>query len=418
MNCWDVSASTTTRAAARPTLPCVLSVNGGTSSLKFALYESGAALKRILGGRIERIGMGYGALVVQRAQAPQATAHSVDVDDHAAAVALLVRWLEGEVGPDAIGVIGHRIVHGMHHVEPQAITPALLQELRSFTPQDPQHLAGALALVEACGHAYPALPQVACFDTAFHRGMPRVATLLPIPRRYEALGVQRYGFHGLSYAFLMEELARLDGAQAAQGRVVLAHLGHGASLAAVHRGRSIDTSMGFTPSSGIPMGTRAGDLDPGIADYLEQIEHMPRHEFDAMVQHASGLLGMSGTSGDMRVLLAREAGDPRAAEAIAMFCYQARKCVGAYAAALGGIDTLVFAGGIGEHAAPVRARICEGLEFLGIAIDAARNAAHAPIISSAASRVVVRVVRTDEEQMIARSVCRVAGLQCAEGRPC
>jgi acetate kinase len=238
---------------------------------------------------------------------------------------------------------------------------------------------------------------------------------LPIPRRFEALGVQRYGFHGLSYAFLMEELARLDGAQAAQGRVVLAHLGHSASLAAVRQGRSIDTSMGFTPSSGIPMGTRAGDLDPGIAHYLEHAEHMRRDEFDAMVHHASGLLGMSETSGDMRTLLAHEADDPRAAEAIAVFCYQARKCVGAYAAALGGIDTLVFAGGIGENAAPVRARICEGLGFLGIEIDAARNAAHAPVVSGAASRVRVRVMRTDEEQMIARSVCRVAGLQCAVG---
>lgn len=399
--------------AARSALPCVLSVNGGSSTIKFALYQSGPGLTRRLGGHIERIGRGYGTLVFQRAGEQQPTTQSIDAGDHAAAVALLMRWLVNEVGPDVIGAVGHRIVHGMHHTEPETITPALLQELRTFMPQDPQHLAGALALVDAFGLAYPALPQVACFDTAFHRDMPRVATMLPIPRRYEAQGVQRYGFHGLSYAFLMEELARLDGVQAAQGRVVLAHLGNGASLAAVRHERSIDTSMGFTPSSGIPMGTRAGDLDPGIADYLESTEHMGRRQFDDMVQHASGLLGMSDTSADMRVLLQLEATDPRAAEAIAMFCYQVKKCVGAYAAALGGLETLVFAGGIGEHAAPVRARICEGLGFLGIEIDAARNAANEPVVSTTTSRVTVRVMHTDEERMIARSVCRVVGLQCA-----
>ena len=400
-------------AAVPPALPCVLSVNGGSSSIKFALYQSGPGLTPVLSGQIERIGQGYGTLQFQRAGEPQPTTQPLDAGDHAGAVGLLMGLLEREVGAGVIGAVGHRIVHGMRHVEPQTITPELLEELRAIIPQDPEHLVGAIALVEAFGQAYPALPQVACFDTAFHCEMPRVATMLPIPRRYAALGVQRYGFHGLSYAFLMEELARLDGAQAAQGRVVLAHLGNGASLAAVHHGRSIDTSMGFTPSSGIPMGTRSGDLDPGIAAYLERTEHMGRHEFDDMVHHASGLLGMSETSGDMRELLQHEADDPRAAEAIAVFCYQAKKCVGAYAAALGGIDTLVFSGGIGEHAAPVRARICEGLGFLGIKLDAAGNAAHAPVVSTAASRVTVRVMHTDEERMIARSVCRVVGLQCA-----
>jgi acetate kinase len=400
-------------SAAPSALPCVLSVNGGSSSIKFALYQSGPGLARVLHGQIERIGQGYGTLTFQRAGQPQPTTESIDAGDHAGAVTLLMRLLGREVGAGVIGAVGHRIVHGMRHVEPELITPELLQELRANIPQDPEHLVGAISLVEAFGQADPALPQVACFDTAFHRDMPRVATMLPIPRRYEASGVQRYGFHGLSYAFLMEELARLDGPQAAQGRVVLAHLGNGASLAAVHHGRSIDTSMGFTPSSGIPMGTRSGDLDPGIADYLERTEHMGRHQFDAMVHHDSGLLGMSETSGDMRELLQREADDPRAAEAIAMFCYQAKKCVGAYAAALGGIETLVFAGGIGEHAAPVRERICEGLGLLGIEIDAARNVAHAPVVSTAASRVLVRVVHTDEERMMARSVCRVVGLQCA-----
>lgn len=406
-----------TATAAQPVVPCVLSLNAGSSSIKFALYRSGCDLVRLLGGQIDRIGQSYGTLVFQRANEAHATAQTVDAGDYRAAVALLMQWLVLEVGPNGITAVGHRIVHGMHHLEPETVTPALLQELRSFMPQDPEHLAGAIALIEAFGNEWPTLAQVLCFDTAFHCHMPRVATVLPIPRRYEALGVQRYGFHGLSYAFLMEELAHLDGAQAAQGRVVLAHLGNGASLAAVHRGRSIDTSMGFTPSSGMPMGTRAGDLDPGIGEYLERTEKMGRREFDDMVHHGSGLLGISETSADMRDLLQREATDPRAAEAIAVFCYQAKKYVGAYVAVLGGIDTLVFTGGIGEHAAPVRAQICEGLGFLGIEIDAQLNAANAPVVSSVSSRVLVRVIHTDEEQMIARSVCRVAGLQCAVPEP-
>ncbi len=316
----------------------------------------------------------------------------------------------GETAMGAMAAVGHRVVHGMSHVEPETITDALLDELRRIQPYDPDHLPGEIALIEAFRQRLPALPQVACFDTAFHRSMPRVAKLLPIPRQFDAKGVQRYGFHGLSYSFLVEELERVAGTPAAQGRVVLAHLGNGASMAAVHRGLSIDTSMGFTPSAGLPMGTRSGDLDPGLASYLARTEHMTGSQFDDMVNHASGLLGISETSADMRDLLAREGADVRAAEAVALFCYQAKKCIGAYAAALGGLDTVVFAGGIGEHAAQVRARACEGLDFLGIEIDAARNAEHSAVISTAASRVTVRVMRTDEELMIARSVCRVLGL--------
>jgi acetate kinase len=251
---------------------------------------------------------------------------------------------------------------------------------------------------------------VACFDTGFHHDLPRVARLLPIPRRYEAQGVRRYGFHGLSYAFLMGELARLAGADAAKGRVILAHLGSGASLAAVHDGKSVDTSMAFTPTAGLPMSTRSGDLDPGLAWYLARAEGLDAKGFNEMVTRQSGLLGVSETSSDMRDLLARETQDVRAAEAVALFCYQVKKCIGAFAAALGGLDALVFAGGIGEKAPPVRARACEGLGFLGITLDEGRNAANAGVISAAASPVVVHVIRTDEERMIARSVCRVLNL--------
>jgi acetate kinase len=306
----------------------------------------------------------------------------------------------------SVKAVGHRVVHGMQHTAPERVTPQLLAELRRITPYDPDHLPRELALIEAFRRRYPRLPQVACFDTAFHRTMPRVAKLLPIPRRFAAKGVERYGFHGLSYAYLMEELRRLDPA-AASGRVILAHLGNGASLAAVRAGRSLDTSMGFTPAAGLVMSTRTGDLDPGLAFYLARTERMTAARFQQMVNHESGLLGVSGTSSDVRDLLAREKRDPRAAEAVALFCYQAKKWIGAYAAALGGVGTLVFAGGIGENAPLIRARICDGLGFLGIKLDRTRNAKNAPLISPAAGRIKVRVIRTDEELMIARSVARV-----------
>jgi acetate kinase len=248
-----------------------------------------------------------------------------------------------------------------------------------------------------------------CFDTAFHRTMPRVASLLPIPRRYEAAGVRRYGFHGLSYEFLMEELARLSDPAATKGRVILAHLGNGASLAAVRDGKSIDTSMGFTPTAGLVMSSRSGDLDPGLISYLARTEQMSATQFQEMVNHASGLLGVSEISSDLRDLLARESDDVRAAEAVALFCYQAKKWIGSFAAALGGLDTLVFAGGIGEHAPLIRGRICDELGFLGIELDEGRNMKNAPLISTNGGRVAVRVIPTDEELMIAKSVIRVLG---------
>jgi acetate kinase len=274
---------------------------------------------------------------------------------------------------------------------------------------DPEHLPEELLLVNALHHGLPDVEQVACFDTAFHHNMPRVAQIFPIPRRYEAQGVRRYGFHGLSYAYLLEELARLAGDEAARRRVILAHLGNGASLAAVQGGQSIDTTMAFTPTAGIPMSTRSGDLDPGLVSYWARKEKMSVKGFNELVNFQSGLLGVSETTSDMRDLLEREQEDPRAAEAVALFCYAVKKQIGAYAAALGGVETLVFAGGIGENAAPVRARICEGLGFLGIALDEARNAAHEGVISAAGGRVTVRVIHTDEEVMIARLTCEVIG---------
>jgi acetate kinase len=290
------------------------------------------------------------------------------------------------------------------------VTGALLAELKAITPYDPEHLPREIELIEAMGRRFPRLPQVACFDTAFHRSMPRVATILPIPRRYQSRGVQRYGFHGLSYTFLLQELARRGDPAAARGRVVMAHLGSGASLAAVRDGRCIDTSMGFTPASGLPMSTRSGDLDPGLMYFFALTEGMDAATFQKMTNHESGLLGVSETSSDMRDLLAREREDVRAAEAVALFCYQAKKWIGAYSAALGGLDTLVFAGGIGENSAPIRARICDGLEFLGVELHAQRNARNAPVVSSDAGRVTVRLIRTDEESVIAGLTIAALGL--------
>jgi acetate kinase len=289
----------------------------------------------------------------------------------------------------------------------------MVEELRRLSPFDPEHLPEEILLTEAFHRRFPDLPQVACFDTAFHHDLPRVAQLLPIPRRYEAQGVRRYGFHGLSYAFLMGELARLAGTKAAQGRVILAHLGNGASLAAVHRGKSMDTSMSFTPTAGVPMSTRSGDLDPGLVWYLARTEHLDAKGFNEMVNLKSGLLGVSETSSDMRDLLKHETQDVRAAEAVALFCYEVKKWIGAFAAALGGLDTLVFAGGIGENAPVVRTRICEGLGFLGIQLEERQNATNEGVISAATSRVSVRVIHTDEEVMIARSVCRELGFGMA-----
>jgi acetate kinase len=263
-----------------------------------------------------------------------------------------------------------------------------------------------LDLIETFRQRHPKLPQVACFDTAFHQTMPRVAKLLPIPRHFDAKGIQRYGFHGLSYAYLMEELARLGDPAASKGRVILAHLGNGASMAAVRDGKSMDTSMCFTPTAGLVMSTRSGDLDPGLAPYLARTEQMTTKQFYEMVNHKSGLLGVSETSSDMRDLLGHEKQDARAAEAVALFCYQAKKWIGSFVAALGGLDTLVFAGGIGENCPSIRARICEGLGFFGAELNSARNAENAAVISSDAGRVTVRVIRTDEEIMIARSVLR------------
>ncbi|MGO9115941.1 MAG: acetate/propionate family kinase [Thermoguttaceae bacterium] len=396
---------------AKPASPRILTINGGSSSIKFALFEAGAPLKRILSGGIERIGLPDATFHVKGFGQMENFSRRIAAPDHTAAVGALMDWIEEQIGSDALTAVGHRVVHGgPKYSDPALVTKEMVEELRQLKPFDPEHLPEEIQLTEAFHRRFPDLPQVACFDTAFHHDLPRVAQLLPIPRRYEAQGVRRYGFHGLSYAFLMEDLARLAGAEAAQGRIILAHLGNGASLAAVHHGKPVDTSMSFTPTAGVPMSTRAGDLDPGLIWYLARTEQMSAKQFNEMVNFQSGLLGVSETSSDMRDLLDRETQDVRAAEAVALFCYQVKKWIGAFAAALGGLDTLVFAGGIGENAPVVRAGICEGLEFLGIELEEKHNAANAGVISTPSSSVPVRVIRTDEELMIVKTVCRILGI--------
>ena len=386
----------------------VLALNGGSSSIKFALYISGDPPQPGLHGKVDRIGLRGTSISITDPARNQQDSRDIGDLDHRSAANFLIDWLEQHIGLASILAVGHRIANGgANYKLPQRVTAAMLDELRRISAYTPEHLPAEIELIDLFRQRFAQLPQVACFDTEFHRDMPRVAKLLAIPRRLQAKGVERQGFHGLSCAYLMQELARIAGAEIAQGRLILAHLGNGSSLTAVHGGNSMDTSMGFTPAAGLPMGTRSGDIDPGLAWYLAQTEHMSPQQFQHMVNHESGLLGVSETSSDLRDLLEREANDIRAAEAVALFCYQVKKWIGAFAAALGGLDTLVFAGGIGENAAVIRARICDGLAFLGIQLEPGANASGAAVISANASRVTVRVIRTDEEVIIAQAVLRI-----------
>lgn len=394
-----------------PVNPQVLTINGGSSSIKFALFEVDSSLRRILEGSIERIGLPETSLKVKDWNLAGSFSRLIMERDYSVAVDTLMDWIEERIGPDALTAVGHRIVHGgPKYCKPQLITTETVEELRRLSPFDPEHMPEEILLIEAVQRRFPNLPQVACFDTAFHHDLPRVARLLPIPRRLEAQGVRRYGFHGLSYEFLMRELVRESGTKAARSRIILAHLGNGASMAAVRNGKSIDTSMAFTPAAGLVMSSRSGDLDPGLISFMAINEQMTALQFNHMVNHESGLLGVSETSSDLRDLLAQETDDVRAAEAVALFCYQAKKWIGSFAAVLNGVDTLVFTGGIGENAPLIRSRICEGLDFLGIKLNEERNKESERIISADASRVTVRVIHTDEELMIACSVCHALEL--------
>jgi len=384
----------------------VLTLNAGSSSLKAAVYAVDPAEVLLASAEISRIGLPDGRIRVTTAPGGVADDRGLETGDHATALTAVLDGLDR--GSDSLGVdaVAHRVVHGGDFTDPQRITPGVVGALRRLLAVDPDHLPQALAAIETITRRDPDVPQIACFDTAFHRSIPPVARMYPLPPRFRDAGVRRYGFHGLSCEYVLTALRDIDPGEA-DSRVIVAHLGGGASLTAVHHGESVDTTMGFSPAGGLMMGTRTGDLDPGVLLYALREGGMAVSDLDRLVNREGGLLGVSGTSSDMQDLLAREATDARAASAIALFCYLARKALGALLVTLGGLDTLVFTGGIGEHAVPIRARITGGLERLGVRLDAARNAVHAPVISHDASRVVVRVMTTNESLVLARHARRL-----------
>ena len=395
----------------------VLTINGGSSSIKFALFEAGYPPKRCLAGAIERIGLADTILRATGSDFPDVK-QPLAASSLSEAIAELLDWLDGIGELRRVSAVGHRLVHGgSFYTEPQMVTAELIEDLQKASTFAPAHLPSEIRIIQALDRRLTGVPQIVCFDTAFHRDLPEAAYLLPIPRRYQTLGVRRYGFHGLSYASLIDAFERLAGTSAAQGRIILAHLGSGASMAAVHGGRSVDTTMGLTPSGGLVMGTRTGDIDPGVLVHISRLDGLSTDQLEDLVTRQAGLLGLSETSSDMRDLLALQATDPRAASAVDVFCYQARKWVGSLAAALGGLDAIVFSGGIGEHAPEVRARVCHGLEFLGVQLDPAANAANAPVISTPSSSVDVRVIPADEELIIARTVFGFSGSDAKPSEP-
>lgn len=378
----------------------LLTINAGSSSIKFALYSQTLPLMRVAHGRIERIGL-PGSTLVFTGFSGNEEVREISLPSMGAAMDLLFLFLGEQFDFSRIVTIGHRVVHGMERKSHARVSPELIRALREICPIDPEHLPLEVDIIEAFVARYPGIAQVACFDTVFHADMPRVAQLIPLPRRFDAKGVRRYGFHGLSCAYILDEL-RVSHQSEADARVIIAHLGNGASITALRDGHSVDTSMGFTPTGGIPMSTRSGDLDPGALWYAVKSEQLSVGALNRMLNHESGLLGVSEISSDMHDLLDAEGGDVRAKEAVDLFCYEAKKRIGAYAAVLGGLDTLIFTGGMGENAPRIRARICENLSFLGIDIDDLRNNQGGEIISTDSSRVRVRVMRTNEELMMAR----------------
>ncbi len=390
--------------------PYILTINGGSSSIKFALYKKQEELTQILSGTITNIGSKDAALAIKEVDNSNSIKQKINASNFHAATISFINWLENQEWFEHVKAIGHRVVHGMKHTQPEVISDDLIKELKSISNYDPDHLPAEIEIIQIIQKKHPDLLQVACFDTAFHTTIPRVAKTFAIPQKYYDEGVQRYGFHGISYSYLMQELRKKNEAEA-NGKIILAHLGSGASLAAVKDGKCIDTSMGFTPAGGIVMSTRSGDLDPGVAWFLMQKRNARLNgtgrdakAFNDLINHQSGLLGISGISGDMQGLLQQRKENTNAALAIDIFCYQIKKFIGAYTAALCGLDTLVFSGGIGEHSPEVRSRICDGLEFLGIELCEIKNMNNEAIISTEASKIKVRVIPTNEELMIAKFV--------------
>jgi acetate kinase len=375
--------------------PTILCLNGGSSSLKFAVYRvSGRAEESVLSGVIEAIGV-EGGKISLHAGDKKLSEKSASFADQAAAIKTMFAAVQ-EQGVKNLAAVGHRIVHGgPRFTSPQRIDEKLKAALKELIPFAPLHLPSQIAMIEAVAAHYPDLPQVACFDTAFHSGMPEVAKRFALPQELWDQGIWRYGFHGLSYEYVVGKLGKEIGQ-----RTIIAHLGNGSSMVALKNGAPMDTSMGLTPTGGFMMGTRSGDLDPGVLLHLMKKGYSADH-LEKLLDHQAGLVGVSGQTSEMRVLLEKRKTDRASALAVEMFCYQVRKFMGAFAAVLGGLDMLIFTGGIGERAAAVRTETCAGLEYLGIALDFEANHRNAELISSPSSRCLVRVIQTDEDLMIA-----------------
>jgi acetate kinase len=374
----------------------ILSLNGGSSSLKFAVYRlSGTAEERMFSGAVEAIGQPSGKAWL-RGGDKALQEETGKFPDHTAAMKKMFAGLR-EQGVEKLAAAGHRIVHGgPKFTAPQLIDAQLKQALKELIPFAPLHLPSQIAMIEAVEAHFPDLPQVACFDTAFHSRMPEVAQRFALPQRFWEQGIRRYGFHGLSYEYVIGKLGGKLGR-----RAIIAHLGNGASMVALKDGLPMDTSMGMTPTGGFMMGTRSGDLDPGVLIHLLKTGYSAE-QLEELVDHEAGLLGVSGHTSDMKALLQKSQTDSAAHMAVKMFAYQVRKFIGAYAAVLNGLDTLVFTGGIGERAADVRGKICSGLGYLGVALETQANAQNAEVISLPNSQCAVRVVQTDEDLMIVR----------------
>jgi acetate kinase len=379
----------------------ILSLNGGSSSLKFAVYRlSGSAEERVFFGAVEGIGQSVGKAWL-RSGDKALQEESGQFTDHTAAVKVMFGALRKQ-GVEGLAAAGHRIVHGgPKFIKPQLIDPELKSGLKELIPFAPLHLPSQVAMIEAVAAHFPDLPQVACFDTAFHSGMPEVGQRLPLTQELWEQGIRHYGFHGLSYEYVVAKLGTELGR-----RAIIAHLGNGASMVALEDGLPMDTSMGLTPTGGFMMGTRSGDLDPGVLIHLLKAGYSA-DRLEELVDHQAGLLGVSGQTSDMKALLQKSQTNDAARMAVRMFTYQVRKFIGAYAAVLNGVDTLVFTGGIGERAAEVRAQICAGLEYLGVTLDRVANTRNADVISLPASKCTIRVVQTDEDLMIARHTRQV-----------
>jgi acetate kinase len=387
----------------------VLAINAGSSSIKLALFEVGAdnALSLHASGQVD----GIGDAPHFRAQDPQGETLAErrwpagEARPHEDFLSCVLDFVDQALGADTLNLVGHRVVHGgAGHVEPEVVNDRLLADLDALTPLAPLHQPRSLAPIRGLAKLRPGLVQVACFDTAFHHTMPVLATQFALPRALTEAGVRRYGFHGLSYEYIASRLAVLA-PDVAGGRVVAAHLGNGASLCAMVHGRSVDTTMGFTALDGLMMGTRCGTLDPGVVLYLLQQRGMTARAIEDLLYHKSGLLGVSGVSGDMRALVAST--DPHAAFARELFAFRIARDTGALASTMGGIDAFVFTAGIGEHTPGIRAAVCERLAWLGVRLDAEANARGDFRVSAAGSRVPVLVVPTNEEVMIARHTVSV-----------